>query len=211
MMYGAIVRFEEFDEKAIVPRFNVAPSQSVPVIRLDKDGARVANSIRWGLIPFFTKGKPTTQPINARAETVATSGMFRQAFQRRRCLQVADGFYEWKKIGEEKQPMFIRFKDDRPFAFAGIWERWIPEEGAEPVDTVCHVTTKPNSLMAPIHNRMPVILRQEYYEKWLDKDTNIDAIKRLLRPLPDDELEAYPVTRAVNSPKNDTAENVKPI
>jgi putative SOS response-associated peptidase YedK len=144
-------------------------------------------------------------------ETVATSGMFRQAFQRRRCLQVADGFYEWRKENGEKQPYFIRFPDDRTFGFAAIWERWKPDPDAEPIDTVCHVTTTPNKLMKPIHDRMPVILRPDDYDLWLDRDADPSKLKALLRPFPDGELETYPVSKIVNSPKNDGPENVMPV
>jgi putative SOS response-associated peptidase YedK len=210
-VYEAILRFERHEEPLFIPRYNVAPSQDVPVIRLDKDGRRVADFVRWGLIPSWTKGKPKAQPINARDDTVQTSGMFRQAFQRRRCLVAADGFFEWKKIGKAKQPMFIHLKDDRPFAFAGIWERWRPDEQAEPIDTVCHITTTPNDTVRPIHDRMPVILRKQDYALWLDKDADAGELMNLLKPLPDGELEAYPVSAQVNSPANDSPANVKAV
>ena len=114
--------FEEFTDR---PRYNVAPSQHVPVVRVDAGGRRVGSLVRWGLIPHWAKDVPKVQPINARAETVRTSGMFRQAFERRRCLVPADGFYEWRKVdAKTKQPMFVHFPDDRVFAFAGLWERW---------------------------------------------------------------------------------------
>lgn len=209
--YDAAPHFDEFSEKGIIQRFNIAPSQAVPVIRLDKNHRRVADLIQWGLIPYWTRGKPKTQPINARAETVDSSGMFKAAFERRRCLCAADGFYEWKKIDGQKQPYFIRFPDDASFAFAGIWERWTPEPGAEPVETCAHITTEPNALMLPIHNRMPVILRQKDYAEWLDPEVALDRLKALLKPYPDGELEAYAVSRAVNRPANDSEENVKPI
>src|SRR5688572_1658672 len=116
--------FEELTER---PRFNIAPSQMIPVVRLNAQGERVIDAVRWGLIPSWTKGKPKQQPINARGETVATSAMFRQAFERRRCLVPADGFYEWRKLDTEtKQPMYVRRKDEDLFAFAGLWERWKP-------------------------------------------------------------------------------------
>jgi len=210
--YDAAPLFEEFTDLKIVPRFNVAPSQDVPIIRLNKDDQRVASFIRWGLIPSWTKGKPKLAPINARAETVTTSPMFKAAFTRRRCLVAADGFYEWKKLpGGGKQPYFIHLKDDSEFAFAGLWERWRPEEDAEPVDTCNHITTTPNELMAPIHDRMPVILRKQDYAKWLDRETDQETLLSLLKPLPADEMEAVPVSSRVNSPKNDSPENVKPV
>jgi putative SOS response-associated peptidase YedK len=122
--------FEEFTER---PRFNIAPSQRMPIVRADGAGSPELAAAHWGLIPSWTK-EPKLKPINARAETVATSGMFRQAFTRRRCLVPADGFYEWQGLKPPKQPFFIHRKDDRQFAFAGLWERWHPP-GAEPVDT----------------------------------------------------------------------------
>ncbi len=206
---GDLAGFEEFTER---PRFNIAPSQHVPIVRLNREGVRVLSAVRWGLIPHWTKGKPKAQPINARAETVRTSGMFRQAFARRRCLVPADGFYEWQKLGgKAKQPMFVRRPGDRPFAFAGVWERWQPEEGVEPVDTFAIITTRPNALMGPIHDRMPVILPEEGYASWLDREAEREQAEELLEPYPDGELEAVAVGRAVNSPGNDTCECVAPL
>jgi putative SOS response-associated peptidase YedK len=199
---------EEFSE---TPRFNIAPSQMVPIVRLDGSGQRVGDLVRWGLIPYWSKEKPKIQPINARAETVATSPMFRQAFARHRCLQLADGFYEWKKQADGKQPYFIHLASDAAFAFAGIWDRWNGEKDGEPVETCCHITTTPNETMRPIHDRMPVILRPEDYATWLNPETDVETLKAMLKPLADGELETHPVTRAVGSPKNDGPENVLPL
>jgi putative SOS response-associated peptidase YedK len=202
--------FEEFTER---PRFNIAPSQPIPVVRLDASGKRVLGTVRWGLIPSWTKGKPKNQPINARAETLATSGMFRQAFERRRCLVPADGFYEWRKLpdGKTKQPMFVHRRDDGVFAFAGLWERWRPEEGAEPVDTCTIITTTPNELMAPIHDRMPVIVDPADYDRWLDRETLAADVAGLLRPYAAHYMEARPVSTKVNSPRNDDEDCVEPL
>ena len=203
--------FGEFTER---PRYNIAPSQPIPVVRVDKEGGRRIGPVRWGLIPHWAKEPPKVQPINARAETVATSGMFRQAFARRRCIIPADGFYEWKKVdAKTKQPMFVRFPDDRVFGFAGLWERWRPPGDAdvEPVDTCTILTTAPNELMAPIHNRMPVILKPEDYAAWLDRDTDPRKATDLMKPYPDGELEAVPVDRIVNSPKNDVPECIQSL
>jgi putative SOS response-associated peptidase YedK len=191
--------FEEFDEK---PRWNVAPSQLVPIIRSGQNGTNELALVRWGLIPSWTKERPKLQPINARAETIATSGMFRQAFARRRCLIPADGFYEWKKMGKAKQPMFIHRRDDELFRFAGLWERWTPP-GAEPVETMTIITTTPNPLMDLIHDRMPVILRPEDCDRWLNPKTSPADAQAMLKPCDPDELEAYPVSKLVNSPRND--------
>jgi putative SOS response-associated peptidase YedK len=200
--------FETFDER---PHFNLAPSQHVPVVRLSASGKRTLSAVRWGLIPSWTKGKPKQQPINARSETVATSGMFRQAFARRRCLVPADGFYEWRRVGEKKQPMFMRRSDDALFAFAGIWERWTPDEEAEPVDTVAILTTSPNDLMKPIHDRMPVILPVAEYDRWLDRDVPGDDVAGLLRPYAEVDLTAARVSSRCNSPANDDCDCVAPL
>lgn len=201
--------FEEFTER---PRFNLAPSQQIPVVRLDKDGNRVVAPIRWGLIPSWSKAQPKVQPINARSESAATSGMFKQALNRRRCIIPADGFYEWKKLDPKtKQPMFIHFPDDRLFGFAGIWERWRDPATDSVVDTTTILTTTPNDLMKDIHDRMPVILKPNDFSRWLDREVTADAVVELMRPYPDGELYAYPVSRTVNSPRNDDPSCVAPI
>jgi len=194
--------FEEFSEQV---RYNVAPSQLVPVARMDEQGKRVLDLARWGFIPAWAKSPPKFQPINARAETLATSGMFRTAFDRRRCLIPADGFYEWKADAgkKSKQPYFIHFTDDRPFAFAGLWERWKADEKAEPVETCTIVTTTPNHFMEPIHNRMPAIIQPADFERWLDPKVSGTAVRDLLAPIEADDLEAYPVETRVNRPTND--------
>lgn len=196
--------FEEFTER---PRFNLAPSQDVAVVRLNARGERVLGLVQWGLIPSWTRGKPKVQPINARGETVATSGMFRDALARRRCLVPADGFYEWRAIDEKrKEPTFIHRLDDAPFAFAGLWERWRPDGADDPVDTVTIITTTANALMAPIHARMPVILDRTDHARWLDRTLGSDAVSDLIRPAATDGWETYPVSTAVNSPRNDGPE-----
>ena len=167
------------------PRWNVAPSQRMPIVRMSDAGFRELAIARWGLVPSWAKEMPKVQPINARAETVPTGPMFRKAFECRRCLVPADGFYEWKGAKPPKQPYFIHQPDDGQFAFAGLWERWRASKDAEPLDTYTIITTSPNALMASIHNRM------------------------LLAPYRDDGLEAYPVSQRVNSPKNDDADCVK--
>ncbi len=201
--------FEEFTER---PRFNIAPSQHVPVVRLNSKGERTLSLVRWGLIPSWTKGKPKVQPINARAETVDSGGMFRQAFERRRCLVPIDGFYEWRKnVDGSKQPMFIHHEDDTPFALAGLWERWSPDENADPIDTMTIVTTTPNSLMASIHDRMPVILAERDYARWLDRDVSGSDVVPLLKPYEGSDLKATPVSPHVNSPRNDDPRCVEAV
>jgi putative SOS response-associated peptidase YedK len=192
--------FEEFTER---PRWNVAPSQRMPIVRMSEDGSRELAIARWGLVPSWAKEMPKVQPINARAESAATSGMFRQAMARRRCLVPADGFYEWQGAKPPKQPFFIHKSDDGLFCFAGLWERWRPPGASEVMDTYTILTTTPNQLMSGIYNRMPVILQDADYDSWLDMATGVDKATSMLKPYADGELEAYPVSRYVNSPKND--------
>ena len=182
-------------------RYNVAPSQTMPIIT-----AKDVHLAQWGFVPSWTTGKPKMRPINAKSETVATSGMFRRAFQSRRCLVPADGFYEWKGAKPPKQPYYVRMHGGGPFAFAGLWERWHPESG-EPIDTYTIITTEANELMASIHNRMPVIVPSDRYRDWLEGE----APAGLLKPYRADEMEATPVSRAVNSPKNDSEACIEPL
>jgi putative SOS response-associated peptidase YedK len=201
--------FEEFTDR---PHYNIAPSQDVAVVRINHHGGRVLGLVRWGLIPHWTKGKPKSRPINARGESVSTSGLFRTAFARRRCLVLADGFYEWQKLPTGgKQPMLIRFPDDRLFCFAGVWERWRADPDAQPVDTCAILTTAANQTMRPIHDRMPVILDPGDYDAWLNRDTPINAVTALIKPYTDDALATTPVDQLVNSPKNDVPECVKSL
>ena len=204
-----LLPFEEFSER---PRFNVAPSQMIPLVRLDKDGKRVLDIARWGLIPSWSKSLPKIRPINARADTLATSPMFRKGFDSRRCLIPADGFYEWKASPEKKakQPYFIHYKDDRLFTFAGLWERWHSDEDDKVIETCTIITTKPNAVLEPIHNRMPVIIRPEDRQRWLDANTPGKAVSDLLEPTDPQEMEAYAISPAVNRPANDGPELVKP-
>lgn len=199
--------FEEFSER---PRFNVAPSQMVPIVRIDGNGHRILTAARWGFMPAWAKKGSQAQPINARAESIATSRMFRQAFLERRCLIPADGFYEWQGAKPPKQPYFIHLKDDDVFAFAGLWERSAPDEGAEPIETFTIITTEPNEIARPIHNRMPLIVHQADYSRWLDPGTAISEVRKLMRPYEADDMEAFAVSPAVNSPKNDDDRCVKP-
>ncbi|HVT90667.1 MAG TPA: SOS response-associated peptidase [Tepidisphaeraceae bacterium] len=204
--------FEEFTEKVNQHGlYNVAPSHFCPVIRPNKDGKPTLGLARWGLIPSWVKGKPKMQPINAKSETAATSGMFRQAMERRRCLVPADGFYEWQGAKPPKQPYFIRMKDDKPFAFAGLWERWKPAEGAEPVDTFTILTTQPNDVLRPIHNRMPVILARSAYERWMDRNDKSVDVADLLKPFDAERMEAFKVSSKVNKPGNNDPSLVEPI
>ncbi|HSL16495.1 MAG TPA: SOS response-associated peptidase [Methylomirabilota bacterium] len=186
------------------PRYNVAPTQTVPILRSAPNGGRQWARARWGLIPSWAKDESIgNRLINARAETAAEKPSFRSAFKHRRCLIPADGFYEWAKTGDGKVPHHVRFADRRPFAFAGLWERWSPPEG-EAVDSCTILTTAPNELVAGIHDRMPVILPRDAFADWLAPEPlGPDAAGTMLVPHPADGMEAVTVSRHVNSPAND--------
>jgi putative SOS response-associated peptidase YedK len=184
-------------------RYNVAPSQTLPIItEADPDQLTLA---QWGLRPFWARpGQVVKAPINARGETVDQLPTFRTAFHERRCLVPATAFYEWQKLdGSTKQPYRIALTDDAPFAFAGLYGETAGMDGA-PKPSYTIVTTDPNELMAPIHNRMPVILTDEDAETWLNPDSDPDQLKTLLAPYPTDAMHAEPISTLVNSPANDT-------
>ncbi len=192
------------------PRYNVAPTQSVATVVEVGEGRRL-ELMRWGLIPSWADDPEIgNRMINARSETAAEKPSFRAAFKKRRCLIPADGFYEWQKLGGGKQPHHIRVKGGGPFAFAGLWEVWRPEDGPE-VRSCTILTTEANDLLAPVHGRMPVILPPENYDLWLDPGVEErDPLSDLLRPYPPEDMEAYPVSRFVNNPSHDGPRCVEP-
>jgi len=196
---------------SFVPHYNIAPSQSVLTVIADEGGNR-AGFLRWGLIPSWAKDSTIgDRMINARAETVAEKPSFRRALQKRRCLVLADGFYEWRKEGRTKTPMFIILTSREPFAFAGLWETWKPPTG-DPVHSCTIITTSPNSLMTAIHNRMPVILPRTAESLWLDRTVaDPQALLPLLTPYAAELMEAYAVSPLVNSPRNDTPACIEPL
>jgi putative SOS response-associated peptidase YedK len=191
-------------------RYNIAPTQSVPVVRLDPDTRdRRLQMACWGLKPAWAKGPRPI--INARSETIAQKPSFRSAFKNRRCLVPATGFYEWQKLGSAKQPFCIRQRDGHVFAFAGIWDR-CPDDEGNPVEAFAILTCGPNRTMQPIHDRMPVILDPGAYTLWLDPAVQSpEPLSDLLVPAPDDRLTAYPVSNRVNSPAHDDAGCVEPL
>ncbi len=193
------------------PRFNIAPTQAVMAI--PNDGGNTAEFFVWGLIPSWAKD-PTIghRLINARGETLGEKPAFRGAFKYKRCMVLADGFYEWKTIPSSKTkiPHYIRLKTGKPFALAGLWDEWQAPDGGS-VRTCTIVTTTPNELMASIHNRMPVILEQKDYSDWLDRAARTpDSLKHLIKAFPTELMEAYAVSTLVNSPENDRPECVLP-
>lgn len=205
---------ERFDvdavEEFLAPRYNIAPSQIIPVIRQTQ--SREMAGCKWGLIPFWAKDpKIGNNLINAKAETIAEKPSFKRAFAKRRCLIPADGFYEWQKRGKApSQPMYIRRRDGGLFAFAGLWEEWKSPEG-EPIETCTIITVEPNELLSKIHNRMAAILSPGDEAAWIDPKSGVDDLLQMLRPYDSDELEAIPVSRAVNSPAHDSAALIAPI
>jgi putative SOS response-associated peptidase YedK len=168
--------------------------------------------MQWGLIPSWAKDpKIGNKLINARAETLAEKPSFRNAFKRRRCLIIADGFYEWQKLEKRKQPYYIKMQDGKPFAFAGLWENWKSPEGEEVISCTI-VTTAANSLMEPIHDRMPVILSLDECDRWLDSSvSDPQVLQSLLKPYKSDEMQAISVSATVNNPANETAECINPL
>jgi len=196
--------------REMAPRYNIAPTQAVAVIANNSD--RKLELFQWGLIPSWAKDpKIGSKMINARAETLAEKPSFRTALKRRRCLVVADGFYEWKKTGSGKTPMYIQLKDGQPFGFAGLWEAWqSPEDGL--IKTCTIITTTPNALLAGIHDRMPVILPREAYDQWLAPE-ELPAVETLplLQPYDAALMRAVPVSTRVNSPAVDSAELIQPV
>jgi putative SOS response-associated peptidase YedK len=193
------------------PRFNIAPSQ--PILAIPNDGQNRADFFVWGLIPSWAKDPSIgNRLINARGETLAEKPSFRGVYKYKRCLVLADGFYEWKNQPgtKVKIPHFIHMKDRQPFAFAGLWDEWNSPDGSQ-IRSCTIVTTEPNEMMASIHNRMPVILPPDAYAQWLDTAPQPpDSLAALIKPYPTGELAAHPVSTLVNNPKNDFAECVVP-
>ncbi len=194
------------------PRYNIAPTQLAPVVRLVPGaGKRTLTQLRWGLVPPWAKDlKVGAQLINARGETVHEKPSFRAAFRQRRCLVVADGFYEWKTDGKSKHPMRITLSDDGPFAFAGLWEHF--EKGPEgPLESFTIITTEAAAVIAPIHDRMPVILDVTDYDQWLDPASKPEPLSALLRSFPSERLRAYAVSTHVNSVRHDDEACIAPL
>ncbi len=195
------------------PRYNIAPTQPVLALRgrPGHESKKEFGFFHWGLIPFWAKDPSIGyRLINARSETAAEKPSFREAFKYRRCLISADGFYEWQKLREQKRPFFFHMKENREFAFAGLWEHWSGPDGSE-IESCAILTTDANALMAPVHNRMPVIIAPEDYELWLFADMRKkDDLTKLLSPFAEESMEAFPVTARVNNPRNEGPACVEP-
>ncbi len=195
------------------PRYNIAPSQPVAAVRAMPVGnGRELALLRWGLIPSWSKDPSIgNRLINARAETVREKPSFRHAFRRHRCLIPASGFYEWQRQERGKQPYFVRMRDERLFAFAGLWDRWESQDKGV-IETCTILTTAANTVLSPIHDRMPVILPPSHYDQWLDPALKEpDSLAPLLVPFPPDEMLAFPVSPRVNAPSTDSKECVVPL
>jgi putative SOS response-associated peptidase YedK len=210
---------EEYFDTAVsyepdwAPRYNIAPTQPIAVIRQNpKEPVRELSLMRWGLIPSWSKDSSgAARMINARSETASTKPAFRDSLKSRRCLIPADGFYEWKRDGKTKQPYCFEVNDGELFAFAGLWERWKDPSG-EWVKTCSILTTIPNAVTAPVHDRMPVILDPDAYELWLDPGmTSVDAATDLLKPFDARLMRCFPVSTKINSVANDDEECSAPV
>ncbi|MCL4201390.1 MAG: SOS response-associated peptidase [Pirellulaceae bacterium] len=193
--------------------YNVAPTQSVAALRGCEDGQREFTLLRWGLIPHWAKETSIgNRMINARAETIAEKPAFRSAFRQRRCLVLADGYFEWQKMGKSKQPFLIRMCDEAPFAMAGLWESWSDPQQGGTVASCTVITTEANELTRPIHDRMPVILSAESYDLWLNpRQHDHDVLLPLLRPFDSHAMVANPVSPRVNNPRNNDPECVEVV
>ncbi len=203
--------FAYADEPDFPPRYNVSPTQPIGIVRLE-EGVRRFALVRWGLIPSWVKDpRDFSLLFNARGESLLDKPAFRAAFRRRRCLVPADGFYEWKREGDRKRPYFIRSRNGGPMAFAGIWESWMGPNGEE-LESAAIVTTGANRVLAPLHHRMPVIVPPDAFDMWLDCGrVDAELAATLLVPAPDDLLEAYEVSPAVNRAANDSPALIAPV
>jgi len=192
----------------VAPRYNISPGTDIPTIRHSPEGKRVMHLLRWGLVPHWAKDPGIGAKLsNARGETVAEKPSFRDAFNRRRCLVPADGFYEWKTEGHQKQPYFFSLKTGDPFALGGVWESWRAPNG-DVLRTCCLITTGPNEIMLPVHDRMPVVVSPNDYAAWLTGEAN-DALD-LVKPYPSDEMQTWAVSKRVSRSGEEGADLILP-
>lgn len=193
----------------IIPRYNISPTSDVLVV-LNVENKRQLRFLKWGLVPFWAKDATIGQKlINAKAETISEKPSFCNAYKSRRCIIPANGFYEWKQEDKYKQPYAIKSREDKLLGLAGIWEQWDRQE--QLLETCAIITTSPNKLIEPIHNRMPVIINKTDYSTWLDSTTPIEAVHHLLKPYPNELLIVYPVDRKVGNPRINDASCIQPV
>ena len=192
---------------AVKPRYNIAPTQYIAAIRRDENQSNELTMLRWGLVPFWAKDPSIgNRMINARSETVAEKPSFRNAYRKRRCLVLADGFYEWHREGDTKVPYFISLADGNPFAFAGLWEHWHSKDSDESLETTTIVTAAANDFLAQVHHRMPIVLQPDSAQRWLDGDNEL--LDEVVATGP--KFRAWPVDRMVNNARNESADLVDP-
>ncbi len=196
----------------LAPRYNIAPTQPVPAVRIAGGGVREFAMLHWGLVPRWAKERAIgSRMINARAETLAGKPAYRDAFKRRRCLVLADGWYEWQVAPGGKQPWFIRMGDGRPIAFAGLWERWKDPAAESPLESCTIVTTDASESIRRIHDRMPALLAEQDWDRWLDPAyADAARLSQMLGPFRSEALQAWPVSRLVNAPRNDGPKLIEP-
>jgi putative SOS response-associated peptidase YedK len=207
---GRYLRRQPTTLLGLPPNYNLSPAQRTPIVR-EVGGVREIALLRWGLVPSWAKElKVGASMINARAETIAEKPSFRLAFRQRRCIVPLSGFIEWQREGTRKRPFAIHLRDDSIMSVAGIWERWVDPAGEE-VQTFAVITTEANGFMAPIHDRMPVILREQDEAIWLSEGAAPAALHALLAPCAEDRLTAYEVSTLINSPRNNAAELLEPV
>jgi putative SOS response-associated peptidase YedK len=204
--------FPEIAFPKLTPRYNIAPTQMVQCVRYSRQGTGEVVPLRWGLIPFWSKDtKIGNSLINARAETVATKPAFRAAFRKRRCLVLADGFFEWQKNGKQKLPHYITLRDESPFCMAGLWESWSDKTAGRDIESFTIITTTANELVSPLHDRMPVIVPRQNFGGWLDREfADLDWLQRCLAPIDAEQLKLRPVNKIVNKPAIDSAQCILP-
>jgi putative SOS response-associated peptidase YedK len=196
-------------ESDVLPRYNITPRQPIAVVM--EKGQRKIVTMKWGLVPHWAKNETISNKlINARSETVTEKPSFKDSFKKRRCLIIADGFYEWQGSGLTKRPFFICMKDDVPFGMAGLYDIWT-NAGGEKITTCTIVTTEANEIMKPIHHRMPVILDAKDYDVWLNVEKTDSNLQTILKPCNSDLLKAYEVSLNVNNPRNDSPECIAPV
>ena len=207
------VRWNLYGDLEFAPHYNIAPSQSVPVI-VKSDRGNEAKLMKWGLVPSWAPDPSIgNRMINARAETLLEKPSFKRLVSERRCIIPADGFYEWRREGNRKVSVWIHLKKKEPFAFAGLWNEWRDRDSRNVLDTFTIITTDPNPLMRPIHDRMPVIYDREMGHQWLEHDYGDSApvLAAVLRPWPSEPMEAWDVSPSVNSPENDSPACIQPL